>query len=663
MSIRTKLRGDKSRVATVKVACHCTPSSSGAGTGAPVVALAGSPNVGKSTLFNALTGAGVQMGNWPGTTVEVARGAWRPALAGGREAPAITLVDLPGTYSVDAHSPDELLARDLLLAEPVDERPDLTVVVIDGAQLARTLYLLAGVREHTMRLVVAVTMLDVATERGLRLDLKALSKAVGCPVVAVDPRHRTGLTELTAAVLDELAKPATPARPVAPGTDELDRDDDRFAFIQGAVDVALTRPPHLKPLLSDRVDRILTAPYLGGLIFLVVMFLVFEITTTVAAPMQDWLDKFFSGPVSEGATALLGWLGVGDGWFAGLIVNGLIAGVGMLLTFLPLMALMFILLALLEDSGYLARAAVVTDRAMRRLGLPGRAFLPLVVGFGCNVPAISATRVLPGAKQRILTALLIPFTSCTARLTVYVLLASIFFGKWAGVAVFVMYVISILLILCVGLLLRKTLWRNMGHDPLILDLPPYQRPTLRLVSSVTWQRLKGFLKTAGGIIVITVTVVWLLQSIPARGDGSFAHLEPHDSAYAVAAEAISPVFAPAGFGNWQTTGTLVVGFVAKEAVIASWAQTYAVEEPDDPSTPGDLGDKLRADFEESSGGHPIAAVWAFLVFLLAYTPCVATLPAQKREIGLRWTMFGVGMQLAVAWILAVGIFQIGRLFL
>jgi ferrous iron transport protein B len=342
------------------------------------------------------------------------------------------------------------------------------------------------------------------------------------------------------------------------------------------------------------------------------------------------------------------------------VVDGLIAGVGMLLTFVPLMAVMFAFLSVLEDSGYLARAAVVTDRTMRSIGLPGRAFLPLVVGFGCNVPAISGTRVLPDARHRLLTALLVPFTSCTARLTVYVLVATTFLGDDAGTVVFAMYVVSIVLVVLVGLLLRTTLIRTMGNDPLVLDLPPYQLPVLMLVAQGTWRRLRGFLRTASGIIVVTVVVVWALSVTPAPGTGgSFGDVPVQDSVYAAAAGRVAPVFEPAGFGSWESTSALMVGFVAKEAVISSWAQTFATAEPESSDEPGSLGDALQASFTESSGGHPIPAVLAFLVFLLAYTPCVATLAAQKREIGLRWTLAGIGVQLAIAWLLAVAIFQVG----
>ncbi|MFT3968932.1 MAG: ferrous iron transport protein B [Micropruina sp.] len=631
--------------------CHCAVAGTSAGPGAAVVALIGAPNSGKSTLFNALTGARTTVGNWPGTTVEVARGAWQ-----GR-----TLIDLPGAYSLDPLSPDEELTRDLLVSDP-DDRPDLVVVVADAAHLARSLYLVSQVREHPQRVIVALTMLDVAARQGIAIDTEALADALGCPVVGLDPRRRSGLGGLQAAVETALDGPEPKARRHPCCGDDLAKADERFDWVASAVEAGVVDPGTERISWSDRVDRFATAPVLGPLLFLVVMWLVFQVTTTVAAPLQDFFDTLFSGPVTDAALAGFAAVGLQGSWLEGLVVNGLIAGVGMVLTFVPLMALMFVLLALLEDSGYLARAAVVTDRLMRAIGLPGKAFLPLVVGFGCNVPAISATRILSDGRQRLLTALLVPFTSCTARLTVFVLLGTVFFGPWAGTVVFAMYVASILLVVGAGLLLRRTLWRAMGAEPLVIDLPPYQLPTLRLTASVAWTRLAGFLRTASGIIVVTVCAVWLLQSVPVHGNAAFGEVPVEDSVYGVAAQAVTPVFAPAGFAQWQTTSALVVGFVAKEAVISSWAQTYALEEPEEGADPGSLGERIMADFTESSGGHPIPAALAFMVFLLAYTPCVATLAAQWREIGGRWTLFGIVMQLAVAWGLAVLVFQVGSLW-
>lgn len=677
--------GRRRSVMSAKACCETDPGAT-AGAQAPVIALVGAPNCGKSTLFNALTGARVTMGNWPGTTVSVSRGIWRTTREGiacdcvechctdhshvGEVAVApldMTLIDLPGAYSLDPLSPDEALTRELLVDGPADERPDVTVVVVDAANLSRSLYIVSQLRERATKVVVALTMLDVARHRGIEVDTFALSEQLGCPVLALDPRHRRGVENLARTVHEQLDAPTPTPRDLAfvPEPElpvmeaDLVREDERFSFLESAVAAGTRDSGEARASMSDKVDRWVTAPVWGPLIFMAVMWCVFQVTTTVAAPLQDALDAFFSGPVSSGAHWLLSQVGLGDGWVNGLVVDGLVAGVGMLLTFAPLMALMFLLLALLEDSGYMARAAVVTDRMMRSIGLPGKAFLPLVVGFGCNVPAISATRILSSPRQRILTALLVPFTSCSARLTVYVLVGTTFFGRWAGTVVFAMYLVSILLVILVGLLLRSTLWRTMGAEPLVLDLPAYQRPTARLTASVTWVRLKGFLKTASGIIVATVCLVWLFQSVPMQSGEKFGEVPVADSVYGSAAKAVTPVFEPTGFASWQTTSALTVGFVAKEAVISSWAQTYATEEPASNREPGSLGTKITESFEESSGGHVTPAVLAFLVFLLSYTPCVATLAAQKREIGLRWTIFGVGMQLLTAWCLAVAVFQIG----
>ncbi|MCL2783378.1 MAG: ferrous iron transporter B, partial [Propionibacteriaceae bacterium] len=569
-----------------------------------VVALAGAPNVGKSTLFNALTGAHVTMGNWPGTSVEYARGQWH------LEQTLVSVVDLLGAYSLDALSADEQLTADVLLGSP---GPTVTVVIVDGAHLARSLYLVAQLREHLVKLVVAVTMTDIAGRHGLAIDVAALGRALGVPTVAVSPRQRAGLDDLAAAVHLAIETPAVPPRDLSVFDDDLALEDDRFAWIEQAV-VAATSPTGRRRVdIGDRVDHFVTGPITGPVVFLAAMWAVFQATTTVAAPLQELLGAFFAGPLSRWVVGALEAFGAGGGWLQGLLVDGLIAGVGTLLSFVPLMAIMFVLLALLEDSGYLARAAVVTDTVMKRLGLPGQAFLPLVVGFGCNVPAIAATRILPQARQRLLTALLVPFTSCSARLSVYLLLGSAFFGRWAGTVVFAMYVLSILLVVCVGLALRHTLWRTMPDAPLILDLPPYQRPTFALTMATTWQRLKGFLTTASGIIVGVVVVVWLLQSIPIGvGAGSFGEVAPADSLFAVLARAITPVFHWTGFGAWQLVSALIIGFVAKEAVISSMGQTFGSE--------NSLSDSLHHVFGVASGGHQMAAVAAFLVFALAYTP-------------------------------------------
>jgi ferrous iron transport protein B len=437
----------------------------------------------------------------------------------------------------------------------------------------------------------------------------------------------------------------------------------RYAWVHGVVHVAVRRSDGDGVTWSDRIDSLLTSRWFGLPVFLLVMWGVFEATTRVAAPLQSGLQSLLDGPVSSGVAWLLARGNVsGNGWIGGLVLNGLVGGVGQLLTFVPLMAIMFVLLALLEDSGYMARAAFVVDRFMRLIGLPGRAFLPLIVGFGCNVPAIAGTRILSDTRQRLLTSLLVPYVTCSARLAVYVLLANVFFGSSAGTVVFAMYVLSIALVILVGLGLRRTLFRGHSREPLVLELPAYRRPTLRVIGLQTWQKLAGFLKTAGGIIVLTVTAVWLLSSIPAHGGvGTPGNTPVEQSLFGATARAITPAFAPAGYGDWHASAALITGFVAKEAVVATFAQTYSAAEPADMHRAGQLGPQLVDTFAHTSGGHTAVAVLAFMVFLLAYTPCMATVAAQRHEIGTRWTLVGMGIQLAVAWLLSVLVFQVGRL--
>ena len=640
---------------TAPASCHSTSTMRIAAEGTPVLALVGAPNSGKSTLFNALTGAKVQTGNWPGTSVEVSRGLWNA------QPEAFDIIDLPGAYSLDPMSPDEAFTKQMLIDCPADERPDVVVVLVDATAPARGLNLALQIAAEPYRVVLGVTKEDMAEQQGISIDTDALSRATGMPVVSVNGRRRRNLDGLESAVAQAMRAEPTIIR-------EDSGLDQRFADLDAAEKAAVHRV-EVGETLTQRVDRVVLHPVVGPLLFLAVMWAVFFITTTVAGPMQDGLEDLVTGPVSDAARAGLEAIGLDHWLITGLLVDGLIGGVGMVLTFAPLLALMFLCLAVLEDSGYMARAAVVTDRVMRSIGLPGKAFIPIVVGYGCNVPAISATRVLGDVRHRILICLLIPFTSCSARLIVFMMLAQVFFPDHAGSAVFGMYVLSIALVVAVGLALRKTVWRAMPSEALVIDLPSYQLPTFKLSLSVMWVRLKGFLHTAGGIIVVTVVVIWLLMSIPVTGGHSFDEeaVPPEDSAYGAVSKAISPAFAPAGFDSWSLTGPLVTGFVAKETLISTWAQTYAVDDVTDADpeeqAESSLADHIRSDFDAASGGHGLAAVWAYMVFLLAYTPCVATVAAQRREIGWKWTLIGFALQLVTAWVLAVGVFQVLRLFL
>ncbi|MEO8555974.1 MAG: ferrous iron transport protein B [Actinomycetota bacterium] len=661
------------------------------------VLLVGGPNVGKSTLFNALTGARQHTTNSPGTTVELATGTWRTAApdSSGPDTER-AIVDLPGSYSLLARSADEQVTADAVW-ELAQSRGDVTgqrgvaVVVLDATTLARSLYLLAQVAQTGVPLVVALTMLDLAATVSDSPTAKvepealaaALAASLGVPVVPVDSRNRSdgGMRRLAAAVDGIAAHPLRVTgifeNPIDKSefTDlkqELAQAEVLFAWVEQVVeqvntcaasesDAAArgTSGRSIGRTFSDRVDTVLLNPWAGIPVFLAVVWLLFELTTKFAAPLQGAIGQLVNGPLASLVSSLLGLVGLADSWLQGLLVDGLLVGVGTVLTFLPVMAIMFAALGVLEDSGYMARAAFVADRAMRSLGLDGRALLPLIVGFGCNLPALAATRILPNARQRLLTGLLIPLTSCSARLTVYVLLASAFFPAHAGTVIFAMYVVSVLLVLGSGLVLRRTAFRDVHAEPLILVLPPYQRPHLRTLGMSVRLRVGSFVQRAGKIIVATMLVVWVLMALPVTGQHAVGDVPVADSVYSAIAGGIAPVLAPAGFGNDHAAAALMTGFVAKEVVVGSFAQSYAVAKPADAARAGSLGEQLRESFNESSGGHGGAAALAFMVFVLAYTPCVAALAEQRRLFGWRPTVSALGVQLAGAWLLAVMVFQVG----
>jgi ferrous iron transport protein B len=514
----------------------------------------------------------------------------------------------------------------------------------------------------------------------------ALGAILGVPVVPVYARNRTdvGQRDLARAVDDVAAIPrhligisavpngAVPDDAVPDLAREVAHAETVFAWVEQVIEQVRTRlapeSDHQTPTahgrrlhrtFSDRVDTVLLNPWAGIPVFLAVVWLLFELTTKFAAPLQGLIAQLVNGPMAAAVTWLLGLVGLDHGWLQGLLVDGLLVGVGTVLTFLPVMAVMFAALGVLEDSGYLARAAFVADRAMRSIGLDGRALLPLIIGFGCNLPALAATRILPNARQRLLTGLLIPLTSCSARLTVYVLLASAFFPANAGTVIFAMYLTSVLLVLGGGLLLRRTAFRDVQAEPLILVLPPYQRPHLRTLGMSVRLRVWSFIARAGKIIVITMCAVWLLMALPVTGGHSIGNVPVDDSVYSRIASGIAPVLTPAGFGNDHAAAALMTGFVAKEVVVGSFAQSYAVAKPADASKAGSLGEQLRGSFDQSSGGHGGAAALAFMVFVLAYTPCVAALAEQRRLFGWRPTGSALLAQLAGAWALAVLVFQIG----
>ena len=476
----------------------------------------------------------------------------------------------------------------------------------------------------------------------------------------------------------------------------------RYDWINALVRETVTQSRPGRTPMSDRIDQVVTHRWFGLPIFLASMWVVFKLTVDISAVFLNWIDGVMGGPIARWMGALVQAVGLGNTWVRSLVVDGVVAGVGGILVFVPVLVALYLALGLLEDSGYMARAAFVMDRIMRRLGLQGKSFLPMLVGFGCTVPAIYATRTLEHRRDRILTGLLVPFMSCGARLPVYVLMAAVFFPRSRGTVVFSMYLLGIAVALVLGFLLNRTVFRAEPATPLLMELPPYRLPTLRSVWLQMWRRTSAFIRDAGTIILGTSLVVWLLMAIPA-GQGTFSRVEVEHSAFGAVSSAVAPALSPAGFGSWEATGALITGFVAKEVVVSSMSQVYGVERTGETAaTPtfvedvraigssflqasadtvkaipaivgidllnsggdaqqGALPTAVRVGFEESSGGHGALAGLAFMVFVLLYTPCMAAVAAERHELGATWMWASIIGQTALAWAMAVLVFQVGTL--
>ncbi|GJM40856.1 MAG: ferrous iron transport protein B [Ardenticatenaceae bacterium] len=749
-----------------------------------MIALAGNPNVGKSTLFNALTGSKQHVGNWPGKTVEKKEGRLR---VGGEE---ILLVDLPGAYSLTAYSIEEIITRDFI----INERPTAVVAVVDASNLERNLYLVAQVLELETPVIIVLNMTDVASSRGLKIDAKRLSEQMdGVPVVETVGNRSLGLEPLKQAITqisenpphalpkarfdgilgDEMAalaaqieeNPALTARyhPKWLATKLLEEDeailevmaaqgetrllqaavaaqerieeateddaetliaDQRYSFIGSLVDTVLERPSESILTTSDKIDEIVTHRIWGLPIFLMMMWLVFQFTANVSAPFLDWIDGFINSTIYGWAGALLTAVGLGETWLAALITDGIIAGVGGVLVFVPVLLFLYFALAVLEDSGYMARAAFVMDRVMRWMGLHGKSFLPLIVGFGCTVPAVYATRTLENEKDRKLTGFLATFMSCGARLPVYVVFGAAFFGTASGNLIFSMYLVGIGVALATGFALKHTVYKGQQPAPFVMELPPYRMPRPQDVWRQMWERVQGFVKKASTVILVVSTVLWLLMAVPGRANaGSFNGVAADDSLFAVVSGAVSPIFRPAGFGSWEASGSLITGFMAKEVIVGTMNQIYVGEGEAAPADVGEpttfgqdvghalfgfgeaavltvqevlniaprtinllpavnigefnffgteeavedntrLESALITSFERSAGSAELGALAAvaFNIFVLLYVPCMVAVAAMRQEFGSRWTWAQIGYTLAVAWVAAVLVFQIGKLF-
>ena len=484
--------------------------------------------------------------------------------------------------------------------------------------------------------------------------------------------------------------------------------DRRYGWINGLVRETTQHTRKNMLTRSDHVDRIMTHRIWGIPIFLVMMWFVFKFTTDVATPFFNWVEYLINEPLTRWVHAILELLGASGTWIDSLINDGMIAGVGGVLVFIPVLMFLYLALAILEDSGYMARAAFVMDRLMHALGLHGKSFVPMVVGFGCTVSAFYATRTLENRKDKILTGLLVPFMSCGARLPVYVLFAAIFFPENTSLVVFGMYALGIALAILIGLALKNTFFQEKEETPFVIELPPYRMPTIKSLWFHMWERTSAFLRHATSIILIASLVLWFLQAIPVKGNGTFADTPVENSSYAGIASLAAPVFQPLGFGSWEASGALVSGLVAKEVVVSTFSQIYGIDpeeadidtEAQTPTFLQDLGQiivrfgqaaintiksipiviginllpeesaetqstnlmtAIRQGFDHTSNGHGALAGLAFMIFVLIYTPCMASLAAERQELGTRWMWVSIFGQLSLAWLVSFIVFQGGLL--
>ncbi len=670
------------------------------------IALAGNPNCGKTTLFNALTGSNQYVGNWPGVTVEKKEGETR---IGDR---TVTVVDLPGIYSLSPYSMEEIVARDFIIGEA----PDCVIDIVDATNLERNLYLTIQLLELERPTVVALNFMDEVEKRGDRIDVDRLSKELGVPVIPITARTGEGVEELMhtahrqmhlgvtiepddlyddythdihhrmgellhdyayAANLpahwasikllegDSLVEQALALPPeVKTRLDALvaeyenssdlgDREtliaDSRYQYIQRVVAASVEKggvPGELT--FSEKIDKVATHRVLAIPLFLCTMLIMFVVTF---GPFGSWL----SDGVGAGMDALSQWLapaleGLGVSHvLISLACDGIIAGVGGVLTFLPQIALLFLFLSFLEDSGYMSRAAFIMDRALRRFGLSGKAFIPMLMGFGCSVPAIMGARTMENEKDRRMTILLVPFMSCSAKLPVYGLISAAFFGPWAGLVVFGLYIIGMIVGILSGLFFKKTLFAG-EPAPFVLELPPYRLPSIGNMLTHVWQKVKGFLVKAGTLILLMSMVLWLLQSF----DFSLRMVDdPTHSMLGALGNVLAPVFAPCGFGFWQAAVALLTGLVAKEMVVSSLSMFYGF------SLTAASGEVAAA----MTGFTPLSA-FAMLVFILLYVPCVAAVSTLFKEMQSRkWAWFSIAWQVGCAYVMALLVYQIGSLLL
>ncbi|MCR4945222.1 MAG: ferrous iron transport protein B [Clostridium sp.] len=662
------------------------------------IALAGNPNCGKTSLFNELTKAKQHVGNWPGVTVEKKEGILK------YEGKEYTVVDLPGTYSLGAYSEDEIIARNYV----INDKPDVIINVIDASNIERNLYLTLQLLEAGAKVIIALNMMDEAKNKNISIKINELSKKLGIPVIPTVALKGEGIDNLVkeaikfnvkgsnvkfnygeeinkeiqtvSNLLDKEVKGKNytaewAALKLIENDEHIKRElkidentklekqlelscktiedsigfegemaivNERYNIISDILKGIITRESSNKVSTTDKIDKVVTNKFLGIPIFALIMLVMYEITFKIGSGLQDLVDGFIAG-LGETATLALTNVGAPD-LLISIVGDGIFGGVGSVISFLPLIMVMYFLIGILEDSGYMARAAYVMDRLMRSLGLHGKTFVSMLVGSGCNVPGIMSTRTLESKKDRMIAILINPFVSCGARLPIYALFIEAFFDKYQALILFCLYATGIIVALIMGKIFSKTLFKG-DTSYFVMELPTYKVPSLKNVFLLMWDKAGSFLKKAGKIILPVMVILAFLSNFPSG-------VEPNsqESVLGMIGERIAPIFTLAGFGTWQAGVSLLTGILAKESVIGTMGLIYAgVQEGPE------LVQAIQGVFT------PLSAI-SFMVMSLLYTPCLVALGAIKRETNSwKWTGFAAVYTFIVAWIMSVLVYQIGTL--
>jgi ferrous iron transport protein B len=581
-------------------------------------ALLGNPNVGKTTLFNLLTGSNQHVGNWPGVTVEKKEGYL------GKN---IRIVDLPGIYAMDTFSNEEKVSKDFLQNGNVD----LIIDIVDASNLNRNLYLTTQLKQFNKPIVLVLNMIDAAESKGMKIDYSKLSKELGVTIIPIVASKGKGIDRLK-----ELLDSSDFLKRSTDNNFQFHNEKETYEYIETVLNKCLTNTNENKITATEKIDKLVINKFLAYPVFLFILYSIFQFTFSwVGQPLADLLD---SGVANWLVPTVESLLSNSSDWFKSLIIDGIIGGVGSVIIFLPVIMALFLCISFLEDSGYMSRVAFIMDRIIRKMGLSGKAFIPLIIGFGCSVPAVMSARTLESEKDRKLAALIVPLMSCNARLPVYLVFAGAFFRGHESLVVASLYAVGVIIAFLIGILFKNTLFKK-DDEPFIIELPEYKLPDARSLALHTWEKGKGFLKKAGTIIFSISIIVWVLSNFSFNG-----YTDINSSFMSNIGRAISPIFYPLGFASWQSSVSLLTGIMAKEVVVGTMGVIYG----------GNLTEILPTVFT------PLSA-YSFLIFVLLYTPCVSLIATMKKEYGTKMATFSVTYQLVLAWIVSFLVFNIGSL--